>query len=561
MDYPRIHSLPSQNSPPFPLWIWASLIVSSLIKLTLVSGLTLSANGYARIDDLLFIYLASSLSEGDWLGPYNNYILAKGPFYPAWIAATYLLGIPLLLGQHLLYIAACAFFILAIRPVLSNPKGLMFIFIILLFNPISYTDEVMTRIIREGIYPALTLIVIAFAIGVLVRHRQPLRILFLWLTGLGLGLSAFWLTREEGVWIIPSLLIMFGFALYKLWKEESPDRMKRIALFFLPFGIWLISVTIISGINYSYYGIFNTVEFKSKEFLSAYGALSRVRHSTWHSKIPVPREIREQVYEVSPAFAQLKPLLEGGVGKGWAAFGCKTISVCHDIAGGFFMWALRDAAAFKGYHSSGKTAADYYLRLATEINMACANKKIDCRRERATMMPIWYSAYNWPLIKTFFQGLTFLISFENAKPFSSPSIGSEETLKIFHLLTKEKLSPKTDPSSHSKTDDLGLTLLTLIGIFYKWATPISFVLALIVFLITTFQIVLGNGFLLSWVIKTALLIAIASRLLILSVIKVTSFNGFTTLYFAPAYPLMLIFVLLALSNIKLKTWVVWKVKK
>ncbi|HEX9758710.1 MAG TPA: hypothetical protein VGB26_13085 [Nitrospiria bacterium] len=516
--------------------------------------MTLSANGYARIDDLLFIYLANSLSEGDWLGPYTTYTLAKGPFYPAWIAATHLLGIPLLLGQHLLYIGACALFILAIRPVVPNPKALCLIFFLLIFNPISYTDEVMTRVIREGIYPALTLMVFAFCIGVLLRHDRSLKILSIWFMGLGVSLSVFWLTREEGVWIIPSLLFILGFAFFKIWKEESPDRIQRLALFILPFGIWMITIATISGVNQLYYGISKISEFKSKEFLAAYGSLSRVKHSNWHPRIPVPREVRVQLYMISPAFAQLKPLLEGGFGKGWAAISCQSISVCNDIGGGWFMWAFRDAATIAGNHASGKAAADYYKRLAREINSACAKGQLICEKERATMMPVWHSAYNWAVIKTFFHGLTFLVSFENAKPYSKPSIGTEKTLKIIHLYTKEKLSPKTDPSSKTKTDDLGLFFLTLIGLVYQWGTPILFILALVTFTTTTFHILQGGGVLIPWIIKTAFLIAVATRLGILSVIEVTSFPALNTLYLAPAYPLVLIFTALVLSNINFKSF-------
>ena len=64
------------------------------------------------------------------------------------------------------------------------------------------------------------------------------------------------------------------------------------------------------------------------------------------------------------------------------------------IPGGWFMWALRDAVAAAGHYSSGTAAADYYRRLANEINIACDEGRLECYGRRATMMAPWHSEYN-----------------------------------------------------------------------------------------------------------------------------------------------------------------------
>lgn len=645
----------------FPLWVKVSFIALTVIKLWLVDGQTIFAIGYAMHDDRLFLNLASALLSGDWLGPYNNLTLAKSPFYPLWIAVTFILGIPLLLSQHLLYVAACAIFVIAVRPLMSSPTILLFGYAILLFNPITYTDDTMTRVLREGIYPGLTILVSACAIGLLLRHARPLKILAFWATGLGVALSALWLTREEGVWIMPSILIIVGFAALRIWQTKSIDWRRLSLLSVLPFVIWVFTIGFVAGINKIYYGVFTTLEMKSRDFLSAYGALSRVKHIHWQPYIPVPKETRERIYQISPAFAELRPFLEGDIGKGWSVHGCKSLSVCEDIAGGWFMWALRDAVATAGYYSSAESAANYYRRMATEINTACAGRYLDCESERTSLMPPWRSEYIQPLLNTAVHAAVFLSRFENFSANSSPSKGPDESLALFRDLTRERLSPPNevqiigwlitrskasaisltvrtsngdlidasiklrsspDMNQHfftfgkdlpndrklsfeiitpcaegcylnaisgdrllaslpldgsmlsrqtpelqlhldfwgykkgnilkyqSRIDDLKIKILNQTGKAYQTVMPTLIGLALLAYTFSVVQIFRKRIIARIWVINTSLLIAILARLLIFSMIHVTSFPGINIQYLSPAYPLLLVFTVLAFVGCK-----------
>ncbi len=425
----------------FPSWARYAFIIMAIVKLWLVSGQTVFAIGYAGHDDRLFLNLTKAFLAHGWLGHYSHLTLIKGPFYPFWIALSFVLGIPLLLSQHLLYIAACVFFLVAVRPLLRKPALLLLVWSVLLFNPMSYTDSVMTRVIREGIYPALTIMVAAFSIGLLVRYDRPLKNLGFWSVGLGFVLSAFWLTREEGVWIIPSILIIIGFAAVRVWQTKLIDWRGLSLLCILPIVIWMAAIGFVAGINKVGYGVFATVEVKSRDFLAAYGALSRVKHAHWRRYVPVPKETRERIYKISPAFAELRPFLEGDMGKGWSVHGCNALAVCEDIAGGWFMWALRDAVAAAGHSLSGSSAANFYRRMAEEINTACEVRTLDCEAERASLMPLWRSEYTRPLLKTIFRAAVFLARFETFNAHPSPSEGTEDSLILFRDLTGGRLSP------------------------------------------------------------------------------------------------------------------------
>ena len=172
-------------------------VLLSLVKLWLVSGQFFYAISGSNVDDSNFFERAYFLINGSWLGPFNELTLIKGPFYPFWLAITGILHTSPFYAQHLLYIISCYIFVVAIRPIVQKPITLFIIFATLLFNPMSFSGVFVARIAREGIYPALTILVLSGVIGLIVRYNRPIKYLVLWSMSLGLTLSAFWLTREK----------------------------------------------------------------------------------------------------------------------------------------------------------------------------------------------------------------------------------------------------------------------------------------------------------------------------------------------------------------------------
>jgi len=408
------------------------------VKLYLVSGQTLFAISHAGHDDRLFLLLSESLIRLNWLGDYNNLTLAKGVFYPLYIAFNFYLGLPLLFSEHLLYILASIIFSIGIKPLIKKSWVRLLIFAFILFNPITFTNEPFTRVIREGVYISLTLLVIAFTLGWFLRRKSYKRSL-LWSLGLGIVLGAFWHTREEGIWIIPYITVLFGYYLFenvRLSKFFTKTTFKLFIPLIIPFLILFTTILSISLINYKYYGEFNTVEFKSSNFVKAYGALTSVKSEQHIERVPVTKNTRQKIYEESPAFKELEVFLEGDVGKAWA-------SGSDEIQGGWFMWALRDAVAYSGYYKDGATSESYYARLADEISNACLEKRLDCPNGvRNSMNPPFEKSYFSPLIKTTAKAGSFVVSFDNFSPYSSTSGGNSELMVLFEDLTRENINAK-----------------------------------------------------------------------------------------------------------------------
>lgn len=492
---PPLSSRPKDPDLQLPLSAWLFILALSVVRLWIVRSQKLTALGGAIYDDRLFLSFADSLLSGNWLGAYNNMTLSKGPFYSFWIAAVSKTGVPLLLSQHLLYIAACLVFVMAVKPLIRRPSTILLVFAALLFNPMSYSQPMMTQILREGIYPALTMLVVSCAIGLLVRAGGRPMVLVLWATGLGLTLTALLLAREEGIWMAPFLLIVVSAAAFRIWKTPSVAR-KNLCIVALPLALVAVIIGGVAGMNKARYGIFGVNELKSPDFLAAYGALSRVKPNVWKIAVPVPQEVRSRIYEVSPAFAELKPYLEGDLGKRWLdvvenlrklyyedpEFAKKVRSMLdndpsgiweralfeekREIMGGWFVWAFREAAAEAGHHSSAASASAYYRRLAEEVNAACEGGKLSCLAERSTLMPPLRKEYAALFLKMFVRGALSVAEFEGVNVHSDPSIGDEKSLKIFRDITREALSPsefQVQGWAFSPDSDLDISVLKANG--------------------------------------------------------------------------------------------------
>ena len=358
-------------------WIVAAL------SLWLRSGFAIHAIGDAGMDDALFVRLARSLGAGLWLGAFDNTTLVKGMFYPLFILLSFAAGIPLKLAEQGVYLAASAYVALLVARSERRRWAGTALFVALAFNPILWTVS-LSRIIREGLYIGLSLALVGLVMAVVVS-RHPMTVAGL-SRGLVLGLlgGAFWLTREEGVWLVPAIALILLLGL-----TAAP----RLAARWAPLGMAVLGLVVVIGAdmvtNKVFYGVVQTVEVKSPAFEHAYGALSRIEHQKWRRYIVFPKEARELAYQVSPAARELRPSLDGDNGEAWRAVGCIAAPMpeCTEIQSSWFQWALRDAVRQAGHYSSLREAARFYRRLAQEIDDACDRGAIPCLPPRSSLTP------------------------------------------------------------------------------------------------------------------------------------------------------------------------------
>jgi len=338
--------------------------------------------------------------SGNWLGAYSQMTLPKGVGFPILIALGAILSIPVHVVAAIVLIGCLAILLSTLRIINIPELALFGIFIATL----SQSSLIMERPLRENLYSSLTLVLIALAIQVVSGETEKsIQRVFL----LGLVAGVFLVTREESIWVVPGILVVIfgGWVLAKRPKFFSLFALRSISSALL--GV-LVAPLIVGVLNLSYYGTFKTEDFTTGNFPRALEALQSVTEEPSKRWVPVTLQNREAIYAVSDSFNELRPYFEGP-GMGWTEHGCKALKdLCGEYGAGWFMWALRDAVASRGYYSSPERAEAFYGRLSEEIEEACKSGILECNGGGFWIMPELNEEAVRGIFPTIFQGFDIL---------------------------------------------------------------------------------------------------------------------------------------------------------
>jgi len=501
--------------------------------------------------------MAASIGAGNWLGDYNNLTHAKGAAYSIFLISNYITGLPIKFSEHLVYLLAAFYFASIVGKLYATRWATMVTFAVLAFIPTAWNPETGARIVREGIYGSLSLLLLALAVhcfalsrsvSVAEELRQKRRLLVL----LGLVAGAYWLTREEGIWLLPSLIILYTFW---LWSRRMSLRPWRVTVLFsaLPVISALVAVGTINSLNYWKYDVFRNNDFRSADFQSAYGALSRIKHDQWQRYVIFPKDARERAYRFSPAARELQPYFEGSGGEFWRNAGCTQMGIapCPEILSGWFMWALRDAVADTGHYRTAVEARSFYLTLAAEINGACEQHPDECLPYRQTMIPPWRGHYLLDTARASWQVFATLVTLGGSPVGGGASWGPPEQLALFATITNGPLAPteaaiggsrQTDPNMIFRRDDIRRNFAKVLakaeGIFTTFGVPAAVVIWLSWLVIAVRRRRLDVGL----VIASSLMAAVGARVLLLGFLDATSIPSNNALYLFPVVPMTLALV-------------------
>lgn len=342
----------------------------------------------AGLDDALYVRLGRSLAAGQWLGPYDHYTLVKGVGFPAFLAINNLLGVPYVLGITLVFLAAAGYAAWVLGRVLESRTAGLALFALMLLLPTIYFGDLL-RVIREVFYTSTVIALMASAIALATGRALP-RTAAVVLTGLFFAWA--WLTREEGVWLLPPLAVL---AVIPMFLRPDPPRrgvvasIRRLGPFAAAGLTAAILVGLVGAMNQAVYGRFVINEIKDPVFQDALDALQEASSPLAREMQPVPRAARARLYAVSPAFASVRdPILDGPLSAAYAAAGCGADSrLCGDIGGGWFMWVFREAAAGAGHHRSLGQSRTFYRQVSAEVRAACDARRIACRSWDVPLVP------------------------------------------------------------------------------------------------------------------------------------------------------------------------------
>lgn len=544
----RIKLLIRSNRMTTRAFLCASLIMAAF--LWVVRNGPLFAVGDSPHDCQLFISLANNIGNGNWLGGYTQFTLMKGCMYPLWLAFVNILGLPLLFAQHVLYAAVCVFLLMLVIEHVKSAWVVVLMLAILLFNPAVAETSSISQVLRSGISPALTLGIVAGFIG-LYNTRSGSKIqMTTWALLGGVSLAAFWLNREEGIWMLPFVIPVWCHLLYLVWKQEKTIKTFRILAVFTPGIVFAACLWTVCGINYAYYGIFTTCEFKHSTFKDAYGALVRVEPQVRKRFVPVSKESREMIYKESPAFAELRPFLDGPLGAGWSSFrsaGSTEQPGNLEIEGGWFMWLLRDAVREAGHAKTGADAMRYYRTLADEINTACDQGRLPARGNRSGFVPVFSSRDISAATGMFFKNWASFVAYKHAHFNYEKSFGAHDSLVLFSSITHEQIftdsggfeiTPSTKVSYMKK-----LTVWRYILIIYRYLIPVVMIVSLLRYIYLIYASIRRRSWSFWMTVSGGILASVTAMVGMLSLISVAAWGAeaINVSYLAPCYPLLLLF--------------------
>lgn len=531
---------------PHNFWVIVGVITALYFVLMSDTFFHLAPNeGY---DDGLQFRLAQSLARGEWLGLYDNLTLSKGLTYPLWMAILHVFDIPFWFGNTLLYTLACLAVIYALRRAIHSHWVLLFVYSIILFNPF-----ISDRAYRDAIAPALILMLFAWIIGMFLviradkndRHRILDSIIFT-ITG-ALSLSAWWFLREDSFWILPFILlgivVILWCLIYQIIKHKESFKRLIVPILFiiLPLIVLAGSHIGIGLLNQHYYGRFVVNDYMSSDFQGAYGALTRIKDDRWQSTVPISENMRDKAYEVSPSFRKLKTCLDNE-GKGVCEFfRYNNIKISNsDYEGGWFFWALRLAVQQEGYYDNPSKAADFYNKLASEINTACNTNKIECtKRERSSLSSPFRAEIITPFIINIQKSAIFLVKADGTGN-SNFKLENIDKYSPEKEITADFLKARYHTGESNPTARIKHSIQHSIGDIYVFLNYIFFIGSLGSLIVMTIRIKVYKQLWPIVLIGWSIVFTIAIRVVMLAYVETTAFPAIITLYFSSTYPLMLL---------------------
>lgn len=469
-------------------------------------------------DHTHFINQATSILSGEWLGEFSFTTLIKGPVYPLWISFNHVIGLDIIHSQDLLYMAACLTVMFAARPVISNRWVLFLIFALLYLSPHTYNYQSVANTMRMTIYPAFALMSLGALLGMVTRLLVWQRVEWKWMFLFGLAFSLFWYTREEGIFLVPSVLLILGSALIYVWLSAfGGKRLPATAALVIPPLLVIGGVTgLLIYLNQMHYDAPYVIETKTENHMRAQNAFLRVKPDEWKRFHELEPAQRQRIFAVSSKAAELAPSFTG-----------------H----GYFeaarsSWAIREAVNNAGYYDKGAAAVDtFYDQMASQIEAACDDGRLECYDLLFPGMPAWRPVFTKDFPGQFVKELKEIIRFKVFTPYLDNvySFGDRNYRHHHDILThsRSRLVKGEVPSEvnfHSGLQSFKLDVLAVIGKVHQKLRPILFYIALLVLIWLSVRAIIEKRFDLTVVFGYAIIGAIISLTLILTIISVAVYQ-------------------------------------
>lgn len=508
----------------------------------------------APIDDELMFRAAQSITAGQWLGSYDWMTLSKHMLFPVWAALCHALHIPYLAAGQILACTAALACTFAFAPVLRRNKSRLILFLLLAFNP-AVSAEFALRFYRDNIFPALCMFFFAGICGYALRCREPLHKGLPWLVLAGVGFASAWLTREDGMWLMPFALVGGIILVITALRDKTSTSQKvvRCSVLLVPFALLWAGIWTFSAVNQAYYGVFTVSDFSSGSFSEAMGAMNRVKAEEWKPLVSVPESVRRQLYQEVPELAPLEPWLEedGELRNSYLK------PVLEDYQAGSFYWVIRKAASQEGVYDTAPQAEAYWQKVADQINAKCDDGTLpSIGGKRVGTAPPIRAEHVMPTLAEGMKSIWFTLTFQGCIPYDAVhlSLGQPEDLAVWENYlgnqTNHVAQAGTSLPYYNTLQKLVYAVLNGIRWLYAVTVPLLFVAAVVLQLRRGLQlwsqhkekkVLPGDAML--WTLLLGLLGMALLRCFMIAFMEVSSFAiGTYAMYLSTVHPLMLLYM-------------------
>ncbi len=422
---------------------WAVLVAVLTLSVVIRAQVPVLVLADAAIDDTLAVRTAAALRDGLWLGTYDQLILAKGPGYPIFVAAMAEAGIALKVGEAMAHAAAAGLVSLAVARISAARWVAVIAGAAVALDPAMLGDEA-ARVNRLGFYASVCIALFALIVLVVCptgpRGDRPaglllsLRVLVRITLGVVTGavLAAYLVTREERVWLGPSVaLAVVGLLVLSLSRPRSTfgpiwaRLLPPVAGLLATAAVAAVGVGEVTARNEAAYGVRQITDFSDGSFADLFDALAAVDTGPPRDLVPISSAQRTLAYQQSPTFAQVRTGLEVDQAF-WVQVSCEAVDVCDDYAGGWFPWALRGAIwAQLAPVTSAAQAEAFMARATAEIRAGC-DTAYACRPPPiAAFFPAVEAIEAWQVTRLTATGVDALVRFRTGSQPERPGSAAD----------------------------------------------------------------------------------------------------------------------------------------
>jgi len=505
------------------------LVILTIIRLLMSLDLPVYYIRNLRYDDVLMIDLADAFKIGNYLGEYSNVTLIKGIIYPLFLSFCQFFKLSYSLILTIFYILSCIYFGTSLNKVVKNKKIVIVVYLVLLFNPISYSMELFQRIYRNALSLGETLLFFGLIIRLVACNETKNNVINYLL--LGLITSIMLLTREDSMWAFVTIIVLI---IYKVLVNKN---IKAFLLSLLPIIGIIINLNIVSLINYHYYGIYTYNEISNSEFSKAYLKIQEIKDDNEETRYSITKDTFYKLADLSDKFDITRKDIDN-LYKSWPDDN-------GEINNGNIIWAFRHLIYSNKKFKDGKSANLYFKELSEDVERLFEEGKLEREKVIPSVLintPSKKDILNLP--KEYLKTLKYVTTYQNIKSIDKNTI--EQNSKFFYEFKKDcYYTFVKDYHNAENIISKNIKGIEIIRNVYKYLTIVLSFVSLIIF-IKNIKLVFKEQ---KYFVILLILVSYFVITMGVTYTNLTAFHAIRYFYLGPVYLLQNIFIILTLEGI------------